>query len=121
MQKLRAALKDHRLVLSQRRQKSNLVNAGEDPDLADADIALGQPDPDQAMGCPKLKWIHLTSAGYTRYDNDVFRNAMKSRGTLVTNSSAGYEEPCAEHVVAMMFSLARRLPDALDAQRVSRG
>jgi phosphoglycerate dehydrogenase-like enzyme len=42
---------------------------------------------------------------------------MRKQGTIVTNSSWVYEEPCAEHVVAMMLSLARRLPEALDDQR----
>ena len=42
---------------------------------------------------------------------------MKSRGGQVTNSSAVYEEPCAEHVFAMMLALARQLPQQLDEQR----
>ena len=34
--------------------------------LADADIAFGQPDAVSAMHNPRLRWIHVSSAGYTR-------------------------------------------------------
>src|SRR5580765_7769142 len=71
-EKLLAAMKVYRFVISKQSQESNLVSSGEDPDLPNADVAFGQPDPDQAMICPKLKWIHLTSAGYTRYDTKEF-------------------------------------------------
>jgi phosphoglycerate dehydrogenase-like enzyme len=45
---------------------------------------------------------------------------LKARGTRLTNSSAVYDEPCAQHLLAMMLSLARGLPLALDAQRGGR-
>jgi phosphoglycerate dehydrogenase-like enzyme len=61
--------------------------------------------------------VHLSSAGYTRYDTDAVRNAVRSRGAVLTNSSAVYEEPCAEHALAMMLALARRLPQSLEDQR----
>ena len=31
----------------------------------------GQPDAEQIAVLPRLKWVHPTTAGYTRYDNDV--------------------------------------------------
>jgi phosphoglycerate dehydrogenase-like enzyme len=34
----------------------------------------------------------------------------------MSNSSAVYDEPCAQHLLAMMMSLARNLPQALDNQ-----
>ena len=70
--------------------------------LNDADIAVGQPDPMQVMNLPRLKWVHLTTAGYTRYDRDDIREAFRRRGAMMTNSSMVYAEPCAEHVFAMM-------------------
>jgi hypothetical protein len=36
--------------------------------LEEAAIAFGQPDPDTVFASPHLRWIHLSSAGYTRYD-----------------------------------------------------
>ena len=87
------------------------------PPMAGADVAFGQPDPKQVMATPGVRWVHVTSAGYTKYDTDAFRTAMKQRGGTLTNSSGVYDDPCAQHVVAMMLALARQLPQALDDQR----
>ena len=51
--------------------KGNLVTGAADPLLADADVAIGQPDPDQVIALPRLRWVHLTSHGYTRYDRAI--------------------------------------------------
>jgi phosphoglycerate dehydrogenase-like enzyme len=117
LESLRNQIKPHRLVFSKNLSASNLVAAPPDPALAEADVALGQPDPKSAMQHERLRWIHLTSAGYTRYDNDEFRAALSKRGARLTNSSGVYDEPCAEHVFSMMLALARRLPQSLDKQR----
>jgi len=45
---------------------------------------------------------------------------LGKRGTILTNSSDVYAEPCAQHLLAMIASLARALPIALDAQRGDR-
>ena len=113
MDRLQAALASHRLVVASSQQTSNLVGSDRDPALADADVAFGQPDPEQVRELPRIKWVQLTTAGYTRYDNDRFRAGLRSRGGALTNSSSVYDEPCAEHLLAMMLGLARRLPDAL--------
>lgn len=84
--------------------------------LEGADVALGQPDATVAMQSTRLRWIHITSAGYTSYDCEDFRAALRARGAILTNSSSVFDEPCAEHVLAMMLALARQLPQALKAQ-----
>ncbi|HXE54586.1 MAG TPA: D-2-hydroxyacid dehydrogenase [Tepidisphaeraceae bacterium] len=109
IEQLKQSVGSHRLILSEQRQ-GNLSAGSADPLLTEADLALGQPDPKQAMELDRLRWIHLTSAGYTRYDTPPFRQALQRRGTVVTNSSMVYDEPCAEHVLAMMLAAARRLP-----------
>jgi phosphoglycerate dehydrogenase-like enzyme len=88
--------------------------------LEDAAIAFGQPDPDAVLKAAGLRWIHLSSAGYTRYDVDSFRAAMRARGALVTTSSAVYADPCAQHVLAMMMAGARQLPECVVTQRSDR-
>lgn len=85
--------------------------------LEEAAIAFGQPDPEAVLAAPHLRWIHLSSAGYTRYDVDSFRAAMQARGTVVTTSSAVYADPCAQHVFAMMLAGARQLPECVVTQR----
>jgi phosphoglycerate dehydrogenase-like enzyme len=118
---LAQSLAGHRVVYSKSITTSNLAASGADPAIDEADVAFGQPDPAAVIKAPKLKWVHLTSAGYDRYDRPDLRAAFKSRGAVVTNSSSVYEEPCAEHIVAMMFSLARQLPRSLDNQSKKRG
>jgi phosphoglycerate dehydrogenase-like enzyme len=116
MEKLRQSIGQHKLIVAEAANKSILAGGRADPQLSQADIAFGQPDPDQIMELKNLRWIHLTTAGYTRYDRDDLKNALKSRGTILTNASSVFDEPCAEHALAMMLALARQLPQALDCQ-----
>src|SRR5688500_8395793 len=74
----------HRLLFSTQLSASNLVKAAPDPALLEADIAFGQPDPEMALQCPRLRWIQLTTAGYTRYDGDAFRTGFGGRGSQLT-------------------------------------
>ena len=112
-------LSPHRLVHSDL-PTSNLNAAGPDQLLERAHIAFGQPDPQQVIDSPGIKWVHLTSAGYTRYDTQAFRAAMLARNGRLTNSSSVYAAPCAEHALAMVMALARQLPQAMDDQRQKR-
>jgi phosphoglycerate dehydrogenase-like enzyme len=88
--------------------------------LDSADIAFGYPDPVAVSECDNLKWVHLHSAGYTSFDQKDLRATLSARGTILTNSSAVYDEPCAQHLLAMIMSLARQLPAALESQRQDR-
>lgn len=110
----------HRVIFSAQLSASNLVKAAPDPALHEADVAFGQPDPETALQSPRLRWIHLTTAGYTRYDTEDFRGAYGGRGSVLTNSSLVYAEPCAEHALAFMLAHARQLPQSLDTQRIDR-
>lgn len=82
-----------------------------------SEIAFGYPDAQTVRDCESLRWIHLHFAGYTSFDRADVKEALTTRGTVLTNSSAVYDEPCAEHLLAMILSLARGLPFALDVQR----
>ena len=81
---------------------------------------FGQPDVNQIMSTAGLAWVHLSSAGYARYDRTDLLDAFARRGALLTKSSRVYDEPCALHVLAFMCAGARRLPAALDSQRGAR-
>jgi len=121
MDRLRAGVSSHQLIQSASRSAVNLDAGKPDPQLEQAQIAFGQPDPKQIVQCPNLRWVQLTTAGYTRYDTPEFRDAMKRNGTIVCNASSVYSEPCAQHALAMMLAFNRRLPQSLDNQRGSRG
>jgi phosphoglycerate dehydrogenase-like enzyme len=103
---------DHQLIFS-----SGQTNEHNESSLADAEIAFGQPKAEVVRNSTKLQWIHLDSAGYERYDTAELRESLRSRGAVLTNSSSVYNEPCAQHLMAMILSLARRLPHALETQR----
>lgn len=81
-----------------------------------AEVLFGQPTVGMIIDDPSVRWVHLDSAGYDRYDTDEFRRAAVERGLAVTNSSSVYNEPCAQHAAAMILSLARKLPYALKTQ-----
>jgi len=84
------------------------------------EVAFGQPRPEAVMDSPAVRWVHLDSAGYERYDASGVRAGLAARGLALTTSSSVYREPCAEHLLAMITGLARGLPAALDAQRGDR-
>jgi len=99
----------HQLVFSAHASASVLDAGKNDPDLAKADIAFGQPDAAQCLASQKLKWVEVTSAGYTRYDTLEFREGFRSRGAMFSNVSEVFADPCAQHVLAMMLAFGRRL------------
>lgn len=103
----------HEIVLPPSLATSALVRNAAPPSLSEIDVAFGQPDVASILASTRLRWVHLTSAGYTRYDTSEFRAAAKARGLIVTNSTSVYAEPCAEHVFAFMLANARRLPESL--------
>ena len=99
----------HRLVISAGATPSVLTAGEPDPELAKADVAFGQPDAAQCLALPRLRWIEVTSAGYTRYDTPEFLEGLRDRGSAFTNMSSVFAEPCAQHALAMMLALSRQL------------
>jgi phosphoglycerate dehydrogenase-like enzyme len=88
--------------------------------LAEAEIVFGFTDGNPASYSSALRWIQVPAAGYEKFDNAEARAWLKERGIALTNSSSVYNEPCAEHVLAMMMALARRLPDSVQNQLTTR-
>jgi phosphoglycerate dehydrogenase-like enzyme len=111
----------HSLVLSGVMHSSVLTPGQRDPALAAADIAFGQPDPADCLANAGLRWIEVSTAGYTRYDNTAFRDAMRARGTVFTNASLVYADACAEHALAMMLAVGRQLLPSYGTQLGDRG
>jgi len=109
-------LAGHRLVRSAASSASVLVAGRPDAALAEADVAFGQPTVDDCLRFPRLKWLEVTTAGYTRYDREDFKEAFRRRGAAFTNASGVFADPCAQHVLAMMLALGRQLPQSLRDQ-----
>lgn len=110
---LRESIAPHELLLPSAGGGSVLANLPTDPRMQEADIVLGQPQTDAVLSSPNLKWLQVSTAGYTRYDTPDFRTAIADKGVPVTNSSRVYDDACAEHVLAFMLANARQLPRGL--------
>ena len=105
---LRAALPDDRVVAVQGEELGPAM---------DAEAAFGGFSAERLRavlaGIPTLRWVHTFSAGVDRH---VPVMATYGR-VLLTNNSGAYDVPIAEHVLAMIFAAAKRVPEHLDAQR----
>ncbi len=120
MELLRKGAGRHRLIESRAPAAHVLAKAGADAALAEADIAFGQPDPEAIAAAPRLRWMHISSSGITRYDTPEFRALLQRRGIAFTHSPSVYAEPCADHVFSFMLAQSRGLPRAL-ASRAAPG
>jgi phosphoglycerate dehydrogenase-like enzyme len=109
---------EHRLLMFDYNQDGSLGEARAALEIAE--VAFGYPAPLAVVECETVRWVQLHSAGYTSFDFDEIKSPLAARGTVLTNSSGVYNDPCAQHLLAMILSLARQLPAALDAQRGSK-
>ena len=104
---LRAALPDDRIIA---------VEGAELGPAAEAEVAFGGFTTDRIRtilaGMPRLRWMHTFSAGVDRHVPELIDRPDVS----LTNNTGAYDIPIAEHVVAMIFAAAKRVPEHLAAQ-----
>jgi phosphoglycerate dehydrogenase-like enzyme len=113
------AIGPHRLVLGG--ETKHVLDPGvADRDTQEAEVVFGQPDPATVLQSKKLRWIHLSSAGYAPYDTPAFRNGLKTLPAILTNSSGVFAEPCAQHIMAWLLADARQLYPCYNNQKGSR-
>ena len=105
---LRDQIAPHTLVTSGQ-QVNNLTSGSRDESCTSAEIAFGQPSIEDLLAPNSIKWIHITSAGFTRYDRSDLGETLRTRAIPFTNSSSVYDDPCAQHAFAMILSHNRRL------------
>jgi phosphoglycerate dehydrogenase-like enzyme len=84
--------------------------------LAEAEAVFGFTAPEQHQSESNLCWIQVPAAGYEKFDTPEGRAWLRERGIALTNSSSVYNEPCAQHVLAMLMALSRRIPQACALQ-----
>ena len=84
--------------------------------LADVEIAFGGFSTERLRAvlaaAPKLRWVHTFSAGVDPHVAEM----AKYPKVLFTNNTGAYDIPIAEHVMAMLFAAAKRVPEHLAAQ-----
>ena len=69
--------------------------------------------PEQFAAARKLRWIHAPTAAVHQF---LFPELMKS-DVVLTNSSEVHGPVVAEHVIALIFALAKKIPQAALWQR----
>lgn len=79
--------------------------------MAGAEVMVGWPEPDLLAASP-LGLLLLPSAGYEEY---LIPELAAKHPLVVCNAGGAYSEGVAEHCVAMMLALVRRLPEYLAA------
>lgn len=83
-------------------------------DLADCEIAFTiSLRPEQFATARKLRWIHSPSAAVHQF---LFPEMVHSN-VILTNSSEVHGPVVAEHVIALIFALAKKIPQAVHAQQ----
>lgn len=110
---LRERMAGHELLFPKVLAASVLAKAERDPRFLEADVAFGQPDTSGIAESTRLKWVHISSSGITRYDTPEFRTLLHRKGIPLTNSASVYDEACASHALSFMLAQARNLPAGL--------
>jgi phosphoglycerate dehydrogenase-like enzyme len=88
--------------------------------LSEAEVVFGFTGPEHHQNAPALRWIQVPAAGYEKFDTAEGRAWLKECGIALTNSSSVYNEPCAQHVLTMLMTLSRRIPQACALQAGAR-
>lgn len=82
-------------------------------EIVDADVFIGWSlRPEQFVAAKKLRWIHSPAAAVHQL---MFPELVRS-SVLLTNSSNVHGPVVAEHAIAVMLALAKRLPQAMQYQ-----
>ena len=75
--------------------------------LENCEIILGNIPPKFLQKIKNLKWIHLNSAGVNSYID------ILSKDIILTNSTGAYDLALAEHALALIFALNKKIPNYL--------
>lgn len=82
---------------------------GIEEDLRDAEVIFTiSLRPEQFAAAPNLRWIHAPTAAVHQF---LFAELVKSE-VVVTNSREVHGPVVAEHVMALIFALAKKIPQA---------
>jgi phosphoglycerate dehydrogenase-like enzyme len=85
-----------------------------DSDIRDADVVVSWSlNADQLKHASKLRWVHSTAAAI----HQLMIPEIVNSDIVLTNARSVHGPVVAEHVLALMFALAKRLPTAMRMQR----
>lgn len=112
LERVKTALAGHRLIGPTGPTPDAMQAITPDPAIGQCDVVFGQPAPTSCLESSQLKWLAITSGGYTRYDFPELRESFRDRDIVFTNMSSVFADPCAQHVLGMMLALSRQLPQS---------
>lgn len=81
--------------------------------LAQATVILGAPRPDALYQAGKLRWMQSMWAGTDEYTAP----GILPEGVILTSSAGSNSQSVAEHMLACLLAVCRRLPQCRDNQR----
>jgi phosphoglycerate dehydrogenase-like enzyme len=85
-----------------------------DEEIVDAEVAITwSVRPEQIKAAKKLRWIHSPAAAVHQL---MFPELVNS-DIVVTNAREAHGPVVAEHVIAQIFALAKKIPDAVRLQQ----
>lgn len=93
------------------REKSWTPEAYRDA-LKNANIIIGEPRNEDLQYCEQLEWMQSPSSGVNYY----VQGGCFPKNAILTCMTGGYGNILAEHLLAMVLSLCRRLPEYRDQQ-----
>lgn len=80
-------------------------------------LAIGKPALSAALqAAPGVRWVHTSTAGF----DWAMVPEIEQRGITLTRSAASYAKPIGEFTLALILSLAKRLPQVAAAQQERR-
>jgi phosphoglycerate dehydrogenase-like enzyme len=71
--------------------------------LAQAEVCIGHPSPEQLAAMPRLRWLQVMTAGAERW-------LQLPTTVLITTANPVFAAPAAEHAIALLLALGRDLP-----------
>lgn len=79
--------------------------------LENCEIVLGNISVELLKNIKNLKWVHLNSAGVNSYFD------ILSEGVSLTNSTGAYDLALAEHALALIFALQKKITNYIENQQ----
>lgn len=100
---------EHKKTLEQHAKDSKFIYSSYDqvtPEMIQkANIIIGNVDPFYLKEAKNLEWLQLNSAGADKY----VKKGILPEGVTLTNATGAYGPSVAEHMLAVLFSLQKKL------------
>lgn len=87
-------------------------------EIADADAFIGNIRPEHVRAGKKLKWVQVMSAGVEQVLHLSGGTDLRDSDVVLTNNQIVQGPEIADHAMAMLLALARRIPEFVENRRL---